>query len=284
MDEARRQADVDRLIKMAAVQKESAAVIAVASGKGGVGKTNIAANLAICLAAMDKKVAVFDADFGLANLDIIMGISVKYNLRHFIKGWRSLDEVCMPTPFGVDIIGGIAGIEGIVDMDDFKRQRLMSELDNLAENYDMIIVDTGAGIDKTVMAFCQSADHTLLVTTPEPTAIADAYIFIKAMSIKGSAERISLLVNMADSVSEGRKVYRQIASAADQFLSVHLNNAGILTRDNHICAAVRKREPVVLAYPKCPATRSILTVAARLSRAPVPKGKSFFRKVVNWFF
>ncbi|MCD4830881.1 MAG: MinD/ParA family protein [Anaerohalosphaeraceae bacterium] len=284
MDRVETEANIEKLAKMAADKKSSATVITIASGKGGVGKTNISANLAICLSAMGKKVVVFDADIGLANLDVIMGVNAKYNLSHFLKGRRSLDEVCTSTASGVDVICGIAGVDGIAEMDEFKRQRLMGELDILAGNYDVIIVDTAAGIGKTVMAFCQAADHTLLVTTPEPTAITDVYILIKAMTARGYQGRTSLLVNMADSADEGRKVYRQIAAAAEQFLNVHLNNAGILTRDSHVGAAVRKREPLVLAYPKCSATQSLLTVAARLSKTPVARDEGFFRKVVNWFF
>ncbi len=284
MDRAKTQASVEELARMAVEKKKSATVIAVASGKGGVGKTNISANLAICLAAMGKKVAVFDADIGLANLDVIMGVTVKYNLSHFLKGRKSIDEICTSTSSGVDVICGVAGAGGIAEMDEFKKQRLMCELESLAENYDVIIVDTAAGIGKTVMAFCQAADHALLVTTPEPTAITDVYVLIKAMTLKGYENKISLLVNMADSINEGRKVYRQVAAAAEQFLNVRISNAGILVRDSHVTEAVKKRVPLVLAFPKCGATQSLLTMAARLSRTPVAQSKGFFRKVVNWFF
>ena len=265
---------------------QKATVLAIASGKGGVGKTNISANLAICLAAAGKRVAVFDADFGLANLDIILGVNSKYNLSHFVKGCRSLEEICQPVCSGVDIVCGLAGIEGLADMSDFVRERVIRALEVLADNYDIVIVDTAAGIGRTVMAFCMASAHTVLVATPEPAAITDVYTLLKTLAIKQYDGRLSLLVNMAGNVTEGKKVYRQIALAAAQFLNVRLNYAGVLVRDEHVNLAVKKRQPVVLEYPKCAASQSLMTVAARLSKVPVNNiaEQSFFKKVVNWFF
>ena len=256
------------------------------AGKGGVGKTNVSINLAICLAAIGKKVVVVDADLGLANLDVLMGVQSKFNLSHFIRGEKSLEDVCQSTACGVDVICGGSGLSSLAEMDEFKCNRLLAEFEKMGENYDVIIVDTGAGIGKTVMAFCLASDHCLLVGTPEPTSITDVYILIKSMKLKGYQGQMNLLVNMADSVNEGKKVYRQIAAASDRFLDVRLSNAGVLLRDNHVYAAVRKREPVVLAFPKCSTTRSLLGMAGRLSRIPVSQGtgEGFFKKVVNWFF
>ena len=279
-------AGVKELAKIAIQSSRKATVLAIASGKGGVGKTNISANLAICLAAAGRRVAVFDADFGLANLDIILGVSSKYNLSHFVKGCRSLEEICQPVCSGVDIVCGLAGIEGLVDMSDFVRERVIRALEMLADNYDIVIVDTAAGIGRTVMAFCMASAHTVLVATPEPAAITDVYTLLKTLAIKQYDGRLSLLVNMAGNVTEGKKVYRQIALAATQFLNVRLNYAGVLVRDEHVNLAVKKRQPVVLEYPKCAASQSIMTVAARLSKVPVNNiaEQSFFKKVVNWFF
>ena len=279
-------AGAKELAKIAIQSSRKATVIAIASGKGGVGKTNISANLAICLAAAGRRVAVFDADFGLANLDIILGVSSKYNLSHFVKGCRSLEEICQPVCSGVDIVCGLAGIEGLVDMSDFVRERVIRALEILADNYDVVIVDTAAGIGRAVMAFCMASAHTVLVATPEPAAITDVYTLLKTLVVKQYDGRLSLLVNMAENVTEGKKVYRQIALAAAQFLNVRLNYAGVLVRDEHVNLAVKKRQPVVLEYPKCAASQSIMTVAARLSKVPVNNTaeQSFFKKVVNWFF
>jgi len=279
-------AGVKELAKIAIQSSQKATVLAIASGKGGVGKTNISANLAICLAAAGKRVAVFDADFGLANLDIILGVNSKYNLSHFVKGCRSLEEICQPVCSGVDIVCGLAGIEGLVDMSDFVRERVIRALEILADNYDVVIVDTAAGIGRTVMAFCMASAHTVLVATPDPAAITDVYTLLKTLVVKQYNGRLSLLVNMAGNVTEGKKVYRQIALAATQFLNVRLNYAGVLVRDEHVNLAVKKRQPVVLEYPKCAASQSLMTVAARLSKVPVSSvaEQNFFKKVVNWFF
>jgi flagellar biosynthesis protein FlhG len=163
---------------------------------------------------------------------------------------------------------------------------MIRAMEALADNYDIIIVDTSAGIGKMVLSFCMASDHTILVTTPEPTAITDAYTVLKALTIKRYDGRVSLLVNMASSVTEGKNVYRQVSSAAAQFLGIKLHHAGVLVRDECVSLAVKKRQPVVLEYPKCSTTQALMTVAARLSRVPVNNaaGQSFFKKVVNWFF
>ncbi len=277
---------VEELTRLAGQSNQKAKIVTIASGKGGVGKTNISANLAICLAAAGRRVAVLDADFGLANLDIVLGVNSKYNLSHFVKGSKTLEEVCQPVCGGMDILCGLAGIEELVSMSDFVRERIIRAMEILSDNYDVIIVDTSAGIGKSVQAFCMAADHIVLVTTPDPAAITDAYILLKALKIKQYDGRFSLLVNMAESVAEGKKVYRQISLAAAQFLDVRLHHAGVIARDEHVSLAVKKRQPVVLEYPKCHAAEAIMTVAARLSKVPVSNaaGQSFFRKVVNWFF
>ncbi|MGA2914500.1 MAG: MinD/ParA family protein [Sedimentisphaerales bacterium] len=277
---------VEQLTKLAGHSIQKAKIITIASGKGGVGKTNISANLAICLAAAGRRVAVLDADFGLANLDIVLGVNSKYNLSHFVKGSRTLEEICQPVCSGVDIMCGLVGIDELAGMSDFVRERLVRAMEALSDNYDVILIDTSAGIGKSVQAFCMAADHIVLVTTPDPAAITDVYVLLKTLKIKQYDGRLSLLVNMAENVTEGKKVYRQISLAAAQFLDVKLHHAGVLVRDEHMNLAVKKRQPVVLEYPKCNATEALMTVAARLSKVPVNNtaGQSFFRKVVNWFF
>lgn len=280
------QGSVQELAVLAAGSGQKAKILTVASGKGGVGKTNVAANLAICLAAAGKRVAILDADFGLANLDIVLGISSKYNLSHFIRGAKKLDEISQPVCEGVDIYCGFSGMEYLTHMTDFTRERIVAALDSLADNYDIVIVDTAAGIGKTVLAFCMASDHTLLIGTPDPAAITDVYTLLKVLTINKYEGRTSLLVNMAHDVNQGKKIYRQIASAAAQFLNVKLNMAGVMVKDDHVSLSVQKRAPVVLAYPKSSSTKVLMGVAARISRVPLScsSDEGFFRKVVNWFF
>ena len=267
-------------------QSQGARVLAITSGKGGVGKTNISANLSICLAASNKKVVVVDADFGLGNIDVVMNISSRYNIRHVMQGQKRLDEITHIGPGGVEVICGGSGFQELANMSQFERQRLIGELDSLQGNCDIIIIDTSAGIHASVLGFCQAADHTLVVTTPEPAAMTDAYAMIKVLSKQQYPGRISLIVNMADSIAEGKKVYRQIADVAKRFLNVDVYEAGVLYADERLCDAVRTREPVVLSHPKSKISSSLVAMAARLSKGGVIKAdrKGYFKKVVNWFF
>jgi flagellar biosynthesis protein FlhG len=269
-----------------AAQSGRATVFAVSSGKGGVGKTNIAANLAICLSAARKKVVLLDADLGLANLDVILNINSKYNLSHVISGVRHIEEITQTGPAGIEVICGASGLEGLADLTHFQRQRLIEELGRLGDNADVIIIDTAAGMSKAVLAFCMAADHALIVATPEPTAMTDAYAMIKALAAHCYGGRISLIVNMVASIAEGKKVYQQIADVSRRFLGVTVYDAGMLLRDEKLSAAVRQRKPVVLAYPKSHISSGIIAMASKLARCSAAQVKEdgFFKKVANWFF
>ncbi|MBW8001451.1 MAG: MinD/ParA family protein [Planctomycetes bacterium] len=261
-------------------------VLAITSGKGGVGKTNIAANLAICMAASRKKVLLIDADFSLSNLDVIMNLNSKYNLSHLLKGRKSIEEIIHTGPEGLEVICGVSGFEEFADLSEFQRQRLLNEFSKLQNNTDALIIDTAAGISKSVIAFCLSADHVLVVTTPESTAMTDAYAVIKVLAGNRFSGRISLIVNMADSIAEGKKTYQQITNVVKQFLNIQVYSAGVLLKDERVSSAVKLRKPVVLAYPKSQITSSLVALAAKLSRssAAAPNEEGFFSKVVDWFF
>lgn len=263
-----------------------AAVVAITSGKGGVGKTNIAANLAICMARENQRVILLDADMGLANLDILMNIRSRYNLAHVLSGARTLDEIIHVGPAGVEVICGGSGMENLANMNRFQRQRLIDQMQSLQARSDIIVIDTGAGIHSTVVGFCLSANHTLVVTTPEPTAMTDAYAMIKVLASNRYTGRISLVVNMAATLSEGRKIYRQIADVAARFLNIPVFEGGILCRDENLLQAVRRREPVVQAFPKSEISAALAAISKRLSRNAHQRSdeEGFLRKVVNWFF
>jgi len=167
----------------------------------------------------------------------------------------------------------------------FQRQRLLDELETLSNNSDIVLIDTAAGIGNSVVGFCCEADRVLVVTTTEPSAMTDAYAMIKVLSQNNYTGRISLVVNMADNPTEGRRVYRQMAEAASRFLNIHLYEAAVLCKDESLVASVKSRRPVVLAYPKAKITASFGTMTARLvkGRAIEQNEKGFFKKVVNWF-
>lgn len=263
-----------------------ALVLAITSGKGGVGKTNIATSLALCMAAENERVILLDADLGLGNLDVLMNLNSRYNLSHVVAGRRRLEEIVQIGPGGIEVICGGSGVESLANLNSFQRQRLIEEMDQLQAHSDVLIIDTGAGIHSSVIGFCLAADHTLVVTTPEPTAMTDAYAMIKVLASKNYAGRISLLVNMAQNPAEGKKIFRQIADVAGRFLNIPVYEAGVLCKDDALLQAVRKREPVVQAFPKAPVSRSLAAIANRLTQGTARRTGTdgFFRKVVNWFF
>jgi flagellar biosynthesis protein FlhG len=263
-----------------------ASVLAVASGKGGVGKTNIAANLATCLAASYGKVLLIDGDMSLGNLDLILNINGKYNLYHMISGRKTLQEIIHVTPEGLEVICGVSGLEQLANLNEFQRQRLLNELSSLQADADVIIIDTASGISKSSIGFCLAADDVLVVTTPEAPAITDAYATIKVLTGNRFSGRISLIVNMADTIAQGKRTYQQIAKVAKRFLNIHVFDAGVLLRDERMIAAVRLRKPVVLAYPKAQISASLMALAAKIDNGStsLTSGKRFFKKVVDWFF
>ncbi len=263
-----------------------AKVLAVTSGKGGVGKTNIAANLAICMASSRKKVLLLDADLSLGNLDVIMNFNSKYNISHIFDGKKSINEIIHTGPEGLEIICGASGLEEMANLSEFHRHRLLNELSKLQDDRDAILIDTAAGISWPVVGFCLAADNVLVVTTPEAAAMTDAYAMIKVLVGKNFAGHITLVVNNADTFKEGKKTYEQMANVVRRFLNIPLYDGGVLLRDERLASAIRMRKPVVLAYPKAQITSLLLALAAKLNKDSVVRDdtEGFFKKVADWFF
>jgi len=266
--------------------QRKANVLAITSGKGGVGKTNISANLALCLAASGQKTLLVDADFSLGNLDVVMNINSKYNISHFLSGRKEIKEIIHAGPEGLEIICGVSGLEQLANIGEFQRKRMIKELDGLQDDVDTMIIDTAAGINKSVVSFCLAADQVLVVTTPEAAAMTDAYAMIKVLAGNKYGGKISVIVNMADNVAEGKKTYQHMAYVAKRFLNADIYNAGVLLRDEQLLSAVRQRKPVVLAYPKAKTTTALVALAAKLANSSAAKcnGGNFFKKFVEWFF
>ncbi len=264
-------------------KRDSATVIAVTSGKGGVGKSNIAVNLAIQFAAAGRDVVLLDADLGLANADVLCNINLSSNLAHVIARKKELSEVLVRAPGGFRLIGGASGLARMADLTDLDRQRLVDALVELERQTDIIIIDTGAGISPNVLSFTRCADHVLVVTTPEPTAITDAYAVIKVVSRDQTGRQLSLLVNQVRSPSEGRVVHERIAKVAKQFLNVAVLDAGCVPDDDQVSLAVRKRMPFVMSHPNCPASLGVARLAMRLERGVKLDGGGFFQRMSRWF-
>jgi flagellar biosynthesis protein FlhG len=259
--------------------------IAVTSGKGGVGKSNVSLNLAILLSAMGSRVALVDADLGLANLDILLDVRIQHTLAHVLAGRRRLGEIVIDLPTGVQFIPGASGLAKVANLTDFARSNLLQALGKLEADNDFLIVDTGAGIGPGVLQFAEAADTVITVTTPEPTAMTDGYAVIKILAQRNYDGQISLLVNQAEKRQEARDCYSRINRVAHQFLGARVLDAGYVLTDGRVRDAVRQREPFVLAYPRCQASRCMAALANKLSAdgALVQKREGFFRRVVNWF-
>jgi len=269
---------------LAGASRPAATVLAITSGKGGVGKTNIAANLAVCLAAANRRVLLLDADLSLGNLDLVLDIHSKYNISHVISGRKSMEEIVQAGPKGLRVVCGASGLDRLADISEGEQHRLMEHLCQLQQETDTILIDTAAGISRSVVGFCLAADRVLVVTTPEATAMADSYGMIKVLVRKGYGGPISLVVNMARSAAEGKQTYQRMAHVAQRFLQTNVYYAGTLLKDERLCAAVRSRTPVVLAYPKSEISTSLAAIAARVAGTR-PRGgvdDSFFRRVIRW--
>jgi flagellar biosynthesis protein FlhG len=262
----------------------SASVIAITSGKGGVGKSNVAVNLAIQLSAAGRDVVLLDADLGLANADVLCNLDLPCNLSHVIARKKELADVLVTAPGGFRLIGGASGLARMADLSDADRQRLVSALAELESQTDVILIDTGAGISPNVLSFTRAADHVLIVTTPEPTAITDAYAVIKVISRDAGHRRLSLLINQARNEMEAGVVYERISKVAKQFLNVPVYDAGYVPSDAAVPQAVRRRTPFVLDSPRSPASLAIAQLAMRLGQGTGARngGVGFFSRMIGW--
>lgn len=263
-----------------------ATVIAITSGKGGVGKSNIAVNLAIQFSAAGKNVVLLDADLGLANADVLCNVDLPFNLSHVIARKKQLKDVMVKAPGGFRLIGGASGLARMADLCDDDRQRIVNSMGQLEQEADIILIDTGAGISPNVLSFTRAADQVVVVTTPEPTAITDAYAVVKVVSKDTEHRHVSLLVNQVRTLNEARVVHDRISRVARQFLGVRVLDAGFVHHDDSVARAVRSRTPFLLANPHCPASLCIAQLAARLQHGVAPNFEptGFFHRMTRWLW
>ncbi len=238
-------------------------VIAISSGKGGVGKSNIAVNLGIALSALGRKSLIMDADLGLANVNVLTGLVPEYNIFHVVKGEKTIDEIIVNTPYNVRIISGASGFSQIADMNEKDRQNLIEGIEGLSRE-DIIVIDTGAGISKNVISFTSFAHETIIVTTPEPTSITDAYGIIKAMVAEGEVMNIKLIVNMVKDTSEGKGVSDRIRSIAKQFLNIDVEYLGFILEDSNVPYSVKRQVPFYCNDNKSKASLCLNHIAKRI--------------------
>lgn len=267
MDQAER---LRRMVKSNTVtaSPSTARVITVTSGKGGVGKTNTAVNLAVQFKKAGKRVILFDADFGMANIEVMFGAVPKYNLTDMVQKGMPLKNIVTEGPLGIGFISGGSGVADLVDMEKDQLQYLIQRMRELDEMADIIVIDTGAGIGSTVMEFLTASSEIMLLTTPEPTSITDSYSLLKTLNnTPGFLEkgaRIYFLANRVESKSEGRAMFQNLNVVVNKFLSIQMEYLGIVPQDDAILRAVMQQSPVSINTPSSRSSKAFESLAAQL--------------------
>lgn len=254
-------------------------VIAVTSGKGGVGKTNVVANLAVALARLGKSVVILDADLGLGNVDVLFGIIPRYTIEHVLLGEKKLAEVMVEGPLGIKILPTSSGSEDVTHLTPEQKLVFLSELDQLERGVDIFLIDTAAGISSNVLYFNTVAQEILVVATADPTSVTDAYAIMKILSKRHGEKRFKLLVNMSRSILESKDVYRKLTLVSDQFLDISIDYCGFIPQDDYLRMAVLEQRAVVDVYPRAKSSLSFVDLAKDILTWPcskTPKGNVQF--------
>ena len=249
-------------------------VIAVSGGKGGVGKTNVSLNTAIALAQQGKKVLVLDADLGLANVDVMLGLRVKLNLSHVLSGEYEIDDIIIEGPAGINIIPATSGTQSMVDLTPSEHAGLIRAFSDIKTKFDILIVDTAAGISDMVLSFTRAAQDIMLVVCDEPTSITDCYALMKLLSREHGVFKFKVIANMVRSPREGQQLFSKLTKVTDRFLDVALDLVAVIPFDENIRKSSRKQKAIVEAFPESPAAIAFTNLAKRISKWPIPNQAS----------
>ncbi|MDI9413793.1 MAG: MinD/ParA family protein [Bacillota bacterium] len=276
----------EKLRDMVNNQKGLSRIIAVTSGKGGVGKTNIAVNLSLGLCQQGYRVALIDVDMGLANADIILGIAPKYNLGHVFRGERLLKDIIVEGPLGIKLIAGGSGVTDLANLTGWRLDVFIKSLEELNKEFDFIILDTGAGIHRNVLSFVLATHEILVVTTPEPTAVTDVYGLLKVLHQHNPEAKVRLVVNMVKNPNEAEMVAEKLNAVLKEFVQWEIDYAGYILYESQISKAVSDQQPVILAFPSSMASRSFKRLANTISGENAQSEstgiKGFFSKVYEF--
>lgn len=264
----------------------SPSVIAVSSGKGGVGKTNVSVNLALSLGKLGAKVLCVDADLGLANMDIVLGVTPMYTTADIFNGEATIEDIVVKAPHNVWLLPGASGQYDLANLGEHRRMQLLAAIEGLHQTFDYIIVDTGAGIGSNATSFASAAQDIFLVVTPEPTSIADAYGMLKVLSLRCKVESVHILVNQSRSALEAEKVFQRLANLCTRFLPIELEFRGHIPYDSAVARSVMRGQPFVIASPQAPASKAMATLAERITRQPALEPMSspisiFWKKLLH---
>ena len=290
---------VENRIKMEKAGTESEALppisddkprfICVTSGKGGVGKTNFSINLGIALSRLGVRTLVIDADFGLANVDVVVGTITKYTFMNFMDDNLPVEKIMGEAPEGLKIISGGSGLLNVLEMSEEKLQRIIHRFNELNNLFDIVIIDTGAGLTKSILSFVNASDETILITTPEPTSLTDAYAMIKAISKESNQSKVSVVVNRAESHEEASFNFEKLYNASHKFLNFTIQSLGVVLDDHRVKKAVQTQTPFLVMYPKSNASRSIELIAKKVMDKepeevdPVAIETNFIKKFIGIF-
>ncbi len=256
------------------MKQQMVKVIAVTGGKGGVGKTNVTLNLAMAMAQMGKKVLVLDADLGLANCDVMLGLRVEKNLFHVLSGEAELDDILIEGPFGIKIVPATSGTQSMTELSPAEHAGLIRAFSELRTAFDVLLVDTAAGISDMVLSFSRASQDVLVVVCDEPSSITDAYALMKILSREHAVQRFKIVANMVRSLREGQELFAKLSRVTDRFLDVTLELVATIPFDENVRKAARKQKAFVDAFPKTPASLAVKTLATRAVQWPVPPSAS----------
>ncbi len=247
-------------------RKRKTRTIAISSGKGGVGKSTLALNLALGLCNEKCRVVLLDADLGLANIDIMLGLMPKHHILHVLRGQVSLQEIIIDGPGGLKIIPGGSGLAELANLNEAELKRILFEVGKLDGNYDYMVIDTGAGISRGVLGFLLAADQVILTTTPEPTSLTDAYGCAKTMAKQGYTGEIAVVVNQVLDHNEGMLIAEKFRLVCQRFINTEIKILGIIPTDAQVGEVVRLQQALMQVYPHSPAARQIQRVASQFSQ------------------
>lgn len=249
-------------------------VIAVTGGKGGVGKTNISVNLAVAMASLGKRVMLLDADLGLANIDVVLGLHPERDLSHVIRGECALEEVLIEGPSGILVAPGASGVQQMAELSKSEHAGLIRAFSDVGSDLDVMIVDTAAGISDVVVSFSRAAQEVVVVVCDEPASITDAYALIKLLNREYAIDRFHVLANMVQSAQEGRALYNKICRVTDRYLDAMISFMGSIPYDDNLRKAVRNQKSVVEAFPRSRSAQTFKNLAKKADNWPVPEGVS----------
>lgn len=246
--------------------------VAVTGGKGGVGKTNVSVNLGVAAAEMGKKVMLLDADLGLANIDVVLGLHPEYDLSHVMRGERNLGEILVEGPAGMKVIPGASGVQSLAELSTAEHTGLIRAFSEVAGDTELMIIDTAAGISDTVLSFSRASHEIVVVVCDEPASITDAYAIIKLLHRDYGHQRFRILANMVRSAQEGRELYNKMCRVTDRYLDVTLGFMGAVPFDDSLRKAVRSQRPVVQAFPRSRIAQVFRNLAKKIDTWPQPGG------------